>query len=832
MNTLWRKLAYLLSRRRRELELEDEIAFHREMMVRDSRPAAAFGASPLRLREESRDAWGWTWLDQLAQDLRFGFRQLIRNPGFTIAATLILSLGLGVNLAAFRVFDLAFLKPLPIRTPERFQRFDRHSPEASATSMSCAAVRFYAAHNTALASVMGVAGGRLTLGDRKSAAVEAHFVTGNYLADLGVRPALGRILTVEDDRRAAAPVAVLSHAFWSSRLAQNPAVPGSVIQLNGKPVTVAGVLPYDFHTGRNIDVWLPMERHADLFPGSDLLTSFEKNECQMFGMLRADQTPAGAREALRPMVAALGRLEPKAVWKAEHLEPRPAGSPGHLDDADTLSAVLGMTGLVLLILLSCCANLGNMLLARGAAREREWDVRMAVGAGKARIVRQLLTESLLLGLIGVTAGLVASHWAGVLILRTQAAPADGLALNWRVAAIAAVLTLLSVLAFGLAPAFAAVRGGLRGTRARRILIAAQVAVGCVLVILSALLDRGVRALSGAGQGFDAAHVVIIDPELQARGLNGAAARQRLQEMKTRLQSVPGVVEVAATLLIPLGDRLSVAHLRNPPIALVTNSADPAYFAAMGIPLTRGRLYGDRERDAAILSESTARRLFPEGEALGRVIEGFGKRTVVGIVADTQAWKSHDAGYGEAYTPIDEGLAGMMLLAVRTEGDPADRIADFRGAAESGGVTPSVQLLRNLAAERAGRARSTAAMAALLGVAALALAAVGIFGLVAYTVAQRSREIGIRLALGARSGDVLRVVLEQYRAPLLVGAASGILTALGLSQVLRSALNGLSPWDWPSHAAGLAVFFATAVAAALWPARRALRVDPAVSLRWD
>jgi predicted permease len=832
MKTFWRRLAYLLTRRRRDLELEEELAFHREMMAREGRPAASFGASPLRLREESRDAWGWTWLDQLAQDLRFGFRQLIRNPGFTVAATLVLSLGLGVNLAAFRVFDLAFLKPLPIRTPERFQRFDRHSPEASATSMPCAAVRFYAAHNTALASVMGVAGARLTLGDRKSAAVEAQFVTGNYLSDLGVRPALGRILTDEDDRSSAAPVAVLSHAFWSSRFGENPSLVGSVIQLNGKPVTVAGILPYDFHTGRNIDVWLPLERQPHLFPGSDLLTSFEKNECQMFGMLHAEQSPAAAREALRPLVAALGRMEPKAVWKGEQLEPRAAGYLGHLDDSNTLSAVLGITGLVLLILLSCCANLGNMLLARGAAREREWNVRMAVGAGKARIVRQLLTESLLLGCIGVGAGLLVSHWAGVLILRTLAAPADGLALNWRVAAIAAILTLLSVLAFGLAPAFAAVRGAPRGTRARRILIGAQVAVGCVLVILSALLERGVRALSGAGPGFDSAHVVMIDPELHARGLNGTGARQRLEEMKTRLQSVPGVVEVAATLLIPLGDRLSVANLRNPPIALVTNSADPAYFAAMSIPLVRGRLYGDRERDVAIISESTARRLFPEGDALGRVIEGFGKRTVVGIVADTQAWKSHDAGYGEAYTPIDEGLAGMMLLAVRTAGDPADRLSDLRGAAESGSVTPSVQLLRSIAADRVGRARSGAALAALLGAVALALAAVGIFGLVAYTVAQRSREIGIRLALGARRGDVLRVVLEQYRAPLLVGAASGILIALGLSQVLRSALNGVSPFDWPSHAAGLAVFFATAVAAALWPARRALQVDPAISLRWE
>lgn len=832
MKTLWRKLAYLLSRRRRELELEEEMAFHREMMAREGRPAALFGASPLRLREESREAWGWTRLDQLAQDLRFGFRQLLRNPGFTLAATLVLSLGLGVNLAAFRVFDEAFLKPLPIRTPERFYRFERHSPQASATSVSCAAVRFHAAQNTALASVMGVAGARLTLGDHKSAAVEAQFVTGNYLSDLGVQPAFGRILTAEDDRPAATPTVVLSHAFWNSRFAQNPAVVGSVMQLNGRPVVVAGVLPDDFHTGRNSDVWLPLERHPELFPGSNMLTSFEKNECQMFGMLRAGQSPAAAREALRPAVAALGRLEPKAVWKEERLEPRAAGYQGHLDDPNTLSAALGMTGLVLLILLSCCANLGNMLLARGVAREREWNVRMAVGAGKARIVRQLLTESLLLGCIGVAAGLVVSHWAGVLILRTLQAPSAGLSLNWRVAAIAAVLALLSVLAFGLAPAFAAVRGGLRSTRARRILIAAQVAVGCVLVILSALLARGVRGLSGAGQGFDSAHAVVIDPELHARGLDGARARQRLDEIKARLQSVPGVEEVAATLLIPMGDRLAVANLRNPPIALVTNSADPAYFAALGIPLVRGRLYGERERDVAILSESTARRLFPEGDALGRVIEGFGKRTVVGIVADTQAWKSHDASYGEAYTPIDEGLAGMMLLAVRTAGDPADRIADLRGAAESDSITPSVQLLRTMAAERIGRARSGAAMAALLGVVALALAAVGIFGLVAYTVAQRSREIGIRLALGAPRGDVLRVVLEQYRAPLLVGAALGILIALGLSQVLRSALNGLSPWDWPSHAAGLAVFFVTAVAAALWPARRALRVDPAISLRWE
>ena len=387
MGELFRRVRYLLNRRRLDRELESDMEFHREMAAREGKKN--FG-NVLRLREESREAWGWTWIDRLLQDLGYGVRMLRRSPGFTLTAVLVLAVGIGINVAAFSFFNVVMLQLLPIRNPETIVRLQRRSPEASTNVMSYPQMAFYRDHAKTLQAVMGTTGARLELDDDVQA-VGGTFVTENYFTELGVQAAYGRLLDpVRDGAADASPVAVSGYKFWQRRFGSDPSVVGRTIRLNKNVVTVVGVTADDFVAlaNANADVWLPISQMPYFVDGSKALTDASAGTVEMWGRLAPGITATMAEQELLSQTNEYRKLYPKVVWDKEYVKSDPGG---HFTVANRDAyLVLGMMGtLAVLILAVACANLGGLLMARGVTREREIDIRIAVGAGKLRIFRQL-----------------------------------------------------------------------------------------------------------------------------------------------------------------------------------------------------------------------------------------------------------------------------------------------------------------------------------------------------------------------------------------------------------------------------------------------------------
>ncbi len=832
MGQLWRRIRYLLARRRHDRELAEEMAAHREMLERDGH--ARFG-HPLLLREDAREAWGWMWLDRLQQDLAYGARILRRSPGFALSAVAILALGIGVNLAAFHLLNFMVFKPLPVRDPDSIVSFTRASPRFSASSVPYPAVEFYRRHNTPLSAVMVTAPAVLTLGRDFTNPISAEFVTANFFTELGAIPAYGRGLDPgTDGQPGAEPVAVLSYGFWQSRFGADPRIVGTTIQLNRKPVTVVGVAPYDF-MGLNADltaVWLPITSHPYLVQGSNLLTEFRMNSVRMFGRLKPGVTMPQAEEALKPLVAEMHRQHPDFFQKEEYLAVRPGGYLADLNNAPL--PILGLfAALVLLILVVACANLGSLMLARAVTREREIAIRVSIGAGRGRIIRQLLTESVLLAALGATAGMGASALMIQFFILVLGLP--GLyrfAVDMRVFLVALGLTFLATLSFGLAPALQAARPGHRAHRARRVLIAAQVAASCVLLIVSGLMVRSLRIALGTHPGFEYERAVTLDPVLGLHGYKGEAAAGYLEELRNRILRIPGVESAALCTMPPFAGRVSVTSSQEPrPWSAHGNDVDPNYFRTMEIPLLRGRNFVPGEkRDKAIVSETLARNLWPGEDPLGKTLDD---ETVVGVVgrARTVAMAQTDF---EVYYPLQSRDAQSAVLLVKTAGPPEAHVDSLRSAAQAldPKVMPAVTLMKESYRRRMQSAGRGAIVVSVMGLLAALLAATGVYGLVAYAVSQRQKEIGIRVALGAPRAHILTLVLRQFYKPVGAGIAIGMAFAAGLSAALRSLLFGMSHLDPLSYVLAVIFFLMLAGAAALVPARKALRVDPMVALRHE
>jgi predicted permease len=499
----------------------------------------------------------------------------------------------------------------------------------------------------------------------------------------------------------------------------------------------------------------------------------------------------------------------------------------------------------MLVLITACANLGNLLLARGQAREREISIRVSVGAGPWRIIRQLMVENLVLALLGSAAGLVAGQAGAKLLLSLVEAPPDlRLVTDWRITGAGAALAVFSALVFGLAPARQAVRRKFSSGRARQTLLAVQVAASCFLLILAGLLARTIDRRLALDVRFDYARMLVVDPQLSTLGLPGPAARQALDETAARLRQLPGVTAVGTAISPPFGGRLMVDMHAGRRVAY--NQVEPPYFELMNLPVVRGRVFTANEPDVVVLSESAARAFWPDQDPLGQSLDipkfmldsidsgkshirGTEKRTVVGVVMDSGAATGPTV---EAYLPLRDADAAKAMLMVRTGGDPAGIVKDARTAASSRGVAPSVAILRTALERDQGKQRGVTQGVGSLGATATLLAAVGIFGLTAFAVAQRTREIGIRLALGASPAHVLGTLLGQYSKAMGAGAVAGVALAAGVARLLGSNVLGIRALDPVSYLTALALFGAVAPAAILIPARRALRIDPASALRWE
>jgi len=841
MGELLRRLNYLLHRRQHDRELEAEMLFHREMMGKQH--TRHFG-NTLALREHAREAWGWTWIERLLQDLTYALRILRRSPGFTFTAVLVLTIGIGVNIAAFSLFDMVALKPLPLRDPASLVQLQRRSPTRTTTELPLPQIEFYRDHARTLSAVIAIMGvPPVTLDDDPQPA-HLTFVSPNYFTEIGVQPALGRLLNPTlDGTLTAPPVVVLTSTFWKQRLNADPAIIGRVLHLNGKAVTVAGVIPSSFISlGNNsADLWMPIPQQPYLVEGSKLLTDPGAGSSRMFARLAPGTTARAAEQELLTLTAQMRTLYPNDVWDNQFILSLPAGHPQiMLPDVIQVEAMISV--LMLLILAVACANLGGLLLARGITREHEIGIRIAIGASKQRILRQLFTESLVLALLGSLAGLIVSIVAlRILLVLTDAPPSFTAIPDWRILAFAFSIAFLAAIFFGLTPALQIARQKHRKPIARQVLVTAQVAASCVLLIVAGLLVRAMHHTLYNSPGFEYQSVVSVDPQLGQHGYKPTAAGLYLAQLEARLRAQPGVLSVALVKFPPMGHTVARTgtEIQGKHLTIYPNTVDPDYFRTMNMPLLLGRNFLPGEQHVTIISESLARRINHGESPIGKPVPTDDPVTgqqdiVIGVVGNARINALGDTDATEQYWPAGPNDMPYISLVVKAAGPASSLSPAIKSISQSldPKLFPEIRSLESLFDEQVKVVERLAAAVSLIGLVALLLAGIGIIGLVAYTASQRAKEIAIRLALGAARIQILRTILSQFALPVALGILTGIALAATASTGLRRALYGISNLDPTSYAAATLLLVLILLIATVLPARRALRVDIAKALHND
>jgi len=874
----------LFWRRGVEANLNEELDTHVAMLVEenlrrgmspdDARYAAlrSFGGLE-QAKEEYREQGGLPMLETLAEDLRYGFRQLRRNAGFTLVAILTLALGIGANTAIFSAVYAVLLKPLPFRNAGQLVRVFEANDRAGISGTGCSYLEFreWQRQNHVFSGMAAVAGHELNLTGRgEPMVVRVGDVTSEFFSVLGVKPMLGRAFVAADDQPGAAPVVVLSFDLWRSRFGADPSLVGTNIDLDKKSFTVAGVMPARFQfsffdEGPSRQLWIPIVEDP-LFgppatqPGQHLFTALAR---------------------LKPGISdAQGEAEMQTVGNRLWSEFRPGDKGWAIrtapvrvavtgEDASTpLLVLLAAVGLVLLI---ACANVANLLLARATSRAREFAVKAALGAGRGRILRQLLTESSLLGLIGAALGIALAYWGvqGLSGLLPRSFPhADSIRVDGWVLAFALVLSLGSSLLFGVAPALFAAdprlhttlqeTGGRPGEgkdrrHARNLLVTAEVALALVLLIGAGLLIRSFAALTLVNPGF--ATRQILRAEVQLPRFQYSMPQQWVtfsNEVLTRIQSDPDLKDTAEILPMPIADQqvdLPFSIVNGPPLPAGRNiTADyatisPNYFQVMGIPLLRGRYFSQQDAMSnprvVIISKELARLYFPHRDPIGQqLVFGFlsdpsVRREIVGVVGDTRNAALSQSPGPALYVPFAQApLWGVGLVIKTTSSAAAASEALEAKVHEVDRDLPvtDVQWMTQAVDASIGQARLRTWLLGLFGAMALVLAAAGIFGVISYSVSRRTHEFGIRMALGAGENEILRLVLKEALRLALAGVVIGIAASLGLARLISSLLFGVRATDPVTLIVLPLVLTGAALLAAYLPAHRATRVDPLAALR--
>ncbi|MDQ6886219.1 MAG: ABC transporter permease [Gemmatimonadota bacterium] len=810
-------------------------------------------------------------MELFLQDLRYAVRSLSRSRGFTAVAVLVLGLGIAVNTAIFSVVNGVLLKPLPYANPERVVMLWSHWENWPQTWVSPPEFADYARElrSTERVAAFDYGSRNLTGGDRPER-IRAGFGSGELFPTLGAHAKRGRVFTVRDDVPGAPRVAVISDGLWRRRFGGDPGVLGQTIRLSDSLVTVIGImtagfeLPLDF--GQPVDLWMPL---ALGIPDPNDRGSHGLN---VVARLRAGTSIEAAQKDVDALTMRLRATYPRdydAQFGAS-LVPVKMQVAGKIGPA--LLVLLGAVGFVLLI---ACANVANLLLARAESREREIAVRTALGAGRGRIVRQLLTESAVLAVAGGTLGLLLAV-AGLRALVAMA-PASvpriaEVGIDARVLAFTAAVAVATAILFGLAPALHATRGelhdslksGARGgsagaprLRLRRMLAIGEIAVSLVLVIGACLLVQSFARLRNVNPGFDPERVLTMRVSLApARYPGGREVRAFYGELIARARVLPGVLSVGAVRVLPMtsviGDWGFAIEGRQQGAGAPNHSqgdwqvVTPDYFRAMHIPLKRGRSLSDADDDRApgaiMFNEALAARVFPGQDAVGHRVRMGGDtvwRTIVGVVGNVRHRGLDEEARPELYLPHAQWPTAngptqrAMVLTLRTPGEPTMAAAALLREVRAldpdvpvSEVQPMVDVLGSWIGER----RLTMLVLGLLAGTALVLAAVGTYGVLAYTVAQRTREIGIRIALGARAHDVVSMIVRQGTTLAVTGVLVGTVAALLLTRLLAGLLYGVPPRDPLTFAGVATLLFVMAVGAAYVPARRATRVEPTEALR--
>jgi putative ABC transport system permease protein len=879
-----------LGRRTVAAEVDDELRFHLEARTEDlvRRGLSPDDARAAALREfgdlsEARDelvaidrrrvarANRAEWWLTVWQDARYAFRGLRRQPGFAAGVLLTLALGIGANTAIFSVVEGVVLRSLPLRQPERLVSVSpadvrwRSKDARMGSTASHFAFETWRAQRQLFEDVMAYNGAYpiLTgLGDPQR--LPTWDVTGNFFTVLGAQPVLGRAFLPEDDEPGAPPVAVVSHAFWETRLGRDPGVIGRRITLDGKPVSIVGVMPPGFvfpilpsgFKAKSTVMWRPLGAQLSLA---------ERTRRGAYGghwivaRLRAGVTPA---QAAAQLDAATRRLWSERGWKNVVTVVKPLREMLVGDLRKPLWVVLSAVSLVLLI---ACVNVANLLLARAVARQREIAIRLAVGAGRLRIARQLITEAVLLSLMGAALGVLLARW-GVPFLVSFAGREipriEEVGINTRVLGAALVVSLFSGIAFGLVPAVHAVRrtsadalkeGGVgTGTvmwrsRASDAFTVAQIALALVLLAGAGLLARSFIRLVRVDTGFETEQVVVAELELPAERY--AKDEQKLafaERTVERVRAVPGVTAAAVSAGMPLaGGRFGSVGVggrplpRDAPLAYFT-AVTPDYFRVLGIPLSRGSLFradgGDRV-DAVVVSEATAKTLFPGTGPIGKWITAAAyagsARTIIGVVGDTRQDRLDVAPPPHVYEPLRADPASYLKVLARTSGDPAAIAASLRSALrEIDPLLPvdKISTMRGLMSESLRRHRFYATLLSIFAATALTIAVAGLYAVVTYGVTRRTHEFGVRVALGAQRRQIVSLVVSRAMTLAAGGIALGLAGAYASTRLLQSFLFEVPPTD-PVLFCGVGALLAiVAFAASYFPARRATSVDPMTALR--
>jgi predicted permease len=615
---------------------------------------------------------------------------------------------------------------------------------------------------------------------------------------------------------------------WRSRFGADPSIIGRSLHVNGRPFTLVGIVPETFVglDDQSAAAWIPIAQHGLAFPGSRLLDDWKGHAVLFNARLREGAAPPAAEAELRAAADVLRTQRPGDVWDGEWLAIRPAGRYVSFEEAAPGFLLSGT--LVALILVAACMNLGLLVLARTLGRDREFAIRLSVGATRGRLVRQLLTEHLLLGLLGAVAGtFVALQSARVILSITGAPPGVEPAFNLRALVVAGVLALFSTLVFGFAPAWQAARPStVRRLRLRSILVAVQVAAASALLIVSALVVRGIARVVQVPLGFNYQQTLVADPDLVSRGTTPGAAQAYWRDVEARIRPMPGVKNTAITTLPPFGNRVWINSERT-----VFYHVTPSYFDTLQIALTRGRIFAEGETGVAVVSDALAGRRWPGEDPVGKEFEGV---TIIGTVREARTVRVGEEAATECYFAITPSRMIEAVLVARVDGAPRDAVASVRAVlrGDDGHLMPSVVPLQDALEEKLEGPRQFALVASTLGACALLLAVIGLGGMVAFTVSQRLREIGVRLALGARPGHLVRAIARQFAVPLASGAVAGSALAAGGGVVLASELFGVSAFDPLAHGGALLLFALVAAAATFPSIRRALRVDPVQTLRHE
>jgi predicted permease len=892
MTSLFRKFTWWLQRRRKEDELREELRFH---LTEEAAERRADGLSEeqarraarrdlgnvTRLHENTRSLWSWILLEQLAQDVRYGLRLFRKSPGFTFAAVTSLALGIGANTAIFSLIDAALLRSLPVREPERLiELLTDGGNGQSFNAFSYPAFAQFSDHATTIDGVIASHSSRFYVAADNAPPEfgSGQYVSGNFFPVLGVSAASGRTIEPSDVGPAAEPVAVLSHRYWHRRFGADPLVVGRRLTVDDHGFTVVGVTAPSFqgtHVGREVDFWIPLSaepllRKESWIPraGSKWLQllarvktghSFEEARAELQTMFQT-----GVVAAELALVKDPGSDHPARRWRLA-VEPAHAGlSSVRHQYGEPLFVLLIVSGIVLVI---ACVNVANLLLARASARRHEIAMRLSLGGAPSRIVRQLLTESMLLASGGAVLGVAFAFAGSRYLLGFFATSRTPLVLevgpDVRVLTFAAALAMATGLLFGLAPAWRAAAdapgaslfgsGRVQGHRHRRVLsrllIGTQVALSVIMLFCGGLFLRSLHNIRSIDTGFDSRSVLLVSTDPSRSRLTPEGQRHVLREALTRVKAIPGVQAASLSDVTPIegGGTMLTFELRGTDDVvregrgLYVAWVSPSYFATMDTPIYSGRDFSWRDSagspKVAIVNQTLARQYFGDKSAIGARVGSKGGTTyeIIAVVGDAKYLELRETVPPTLYLHAFQQERVSTHFAIRATGPPmsiATAARDtIREIAPSIPVT-SVRSLQQQVDASIARERLLGALSGFFAGLGLVLATLGLYGVMAYSVSRRASEIGIRIALGAKQSQIRGMVIGEALTLTAGGIAVGMIAALLISRAIAGLLFGLTPTDPVTIWGVVVIMVLTGLAAAYLPSRRAAHLDPAVALRND